>query len=131
MLADPDMADYSAAVAEYFTHPVHAGGQQISGAAGSLEQGAWISLSADLRAGHLCNMGFRVFACPHIIAACNWLLESLDGKPCEALREVRPEELQLKFDIPVEKAGKLLILQDALHSCYADYAAYSEARGAS
>jgi NifU-like protein involved in Fe-S cluster formation len=84
-----------------------------------------ICLAADVREGKLRNVGFRVFACPHIIAACNWQADLLQGAPVDALQEVDLAELQLMFDIPVEKAGKLLILKDALVACHEHYEAGS------
>jgi hypothetical protein len=122
---------YNDAVQKYFDLPPAAIGSTIYGEAGSMAQGAWICISSDIRDDILRNTGFRVFACPHIIAGCNWLAGQLEGKACESLLEVSPEALRAKFDIPVEKAGKLLILQDALQSCYANYAAYRAQESAS
>ncbi|MDP6436579.1 MAG: hypothetical protein QF790_03865 [Gammaproteobacteria bacterium] len=125
------MYNYSDAVAEYFLRPPLAGGSELRGEAGSLARGTWVCVSADTQDGNLHNMGFRAFACPHIIAACNWVMERLEGCPVGALCEVEPEALQTRFDIPVEKAGKLLILKDALLACYEDYQQRAERRSAS
>jgi NifU-like protein involved in Fe-S cluster formation len=123
------MSAYNAAVTAYFDRPARAGGKGIGAEAGSPAQGAWICVAADVRADLLCNVGFRAFACPHIIAACNWVVERLEGQPAAVLLELTVEELRTKFDIPVEKAGKLLILQDALQACYTDYRAHKAASG--
>ena len=122
---DVAMQQYSARVGEYFHRPVRNMGGEVRGEAGSVEQGALICLAADVRDGKLRNVGFRVFACPHIIAACNWQADLLEGAPVSALQQVDLAELQLMFDIPVEKAGKLLILKDALVACHEHYAAGS------
>lgn len=125
------MYSYSDTVTEYFPHPPRGGDGEFRGEAGSHARGTWVCVSADVRDGVLLNPGFRAFACPHIIAACNWVMEHLEGRPVEALCEAEPEALQARFDIPVEKAGKLLILKDALHACYEDYRAGTEHRNAS
>jgi hypothetical protein len=65
-------------------------------------------------------VGFRALACPHIIAGCNRIAEQLEGAEVNALLAVAVEDLQAEFDIPIEKAGKLLIIQDALQACFAD-----------
>jgi hypothetical protein len=120
---------YVPKVEEYFWRPVRPMGSAIQGSAGSMQSGTEIVFAADVRAGLLCKLGFRAFACPHIIAACHHLAEQLEGSPVEALLEVRFDSLRAEFDIPVEKAGKLLILQDALRACYADYQARKAASG--
>lgn len=114
------MQQYNAALDQYFWRQPGARGQSVRGSAGSRQAGAEITLQADLEDGLLRKVGFRVFACPHIIACCNFLAEQLEGRPSQALTEVAVDELRLKFDIPVEKAGKLLILKDALAACYND-----------
>jgi len=95
------------------------GGTAIRGEAGSVAKGTWVCVTADLADGQLQNVGFRVYACPHIIAACNRAAELLEGAPVVALQELNLEKLQQKFEIPVEKAGKLLILKDALFNAFA------------
>jgi NifU-like protein involved in Fe-S cluster formation len=104
-------------------------GTDIHGAAGSEQCGTSIVFAADLRDERLHKLGFRAFACPHIIAACNRVAERLEGGPAQALGELRIDELQAEFDIPVEKAGKLLILEDAVRACYRNYQARKQASG--
>jgi NifU-like protein involved in Fe-S cluster formation len=113
------MSAYPQLVLEYFRHPVLSGGAMLRGEAGSVEQGAWICVTADVVVGRLQNVGFHAFACPHIIAACNRAAELLEGAPAEALQDLQLDKLQHEFEIPVEKAGKLLILKDAFANCYA------------
>jgi hypothetical protein len=95
----------------------------ISGAAGSVREGVSLCVAADVESNCLVKVGFRSFACPHIIASCNWLAERLEGAPPAALLDLPLGELREVFDLPTEKAGKLLILQDAARACYADYEA--------
>ncbi|MCP3999541.1 MAG: hypothetical protein GY727_01345 [Gammaproteobacteria bacterium] len=113
------MSRYPQQVVAYFHRPVCSGGTMLQGEAGSVEQGAWIAIAADCEAGQLKNVGFHAFACPHIIAACHWAVEVLEGAPVQALQDIQLDKLQQEFEIPVEKAGKLLILKDAFTSCYA------------
>jgi len=119
------MSLYNGAVAEYFDRASAKAGSDLLGEAGSEQQGAWIQLSAGVIENKLLDVGFRSFACPHIIAACNWLAERLEGESVDALLELPLDELRTMFDIPVEKAGKLLILQDAARAGLTDYKARS------
>jgi hypothetical protein len=112
------MTRYAPAVREYFSRPVCASSAELSGEAGSVRQGACIRVTAGQVSGHLQNVGFRAFACPHIIALCNRAAEVLEGAPLVALQELPLDDLAREFEIPVEKAGKLLILKDALAACY-------------
>ena len=56
---------------------------------------------------------FLAYGCPHVIAVADWLSEQAIG------REPRPElpigivALQQRFGMPVEKRGRLLIVEDA------------------
>lgn len=114
---------YSAHLEQYFSRPARNMGRDIRGEAGSRRQGTRICFAADVRDNYLHNVGFRAFACPHIIAGCHRLAEQLEGAGVDALLDVPLDELRTEFDIPIEKAGKLLILKDAIDACYADFRA--------
>jgi hypothetical protein len=114
---------YSAHLGQYFGRPPRSMGQDIRGEAGSERQGAWICFAADVRDNCLYNVGFRAFACPHIIAGCHRIAEQLEGAGLEVLPDVPLDDLKTEFNIPIEKAGKLLILKDAINACYEDYQA--------
>jgi NifU-like protein involved in Fe-S cluster formation len=113
------MSAYPESVLAYFHRPVLAGGAMLRGEAGSVGQGTWICVTTDVLDGQLRNVGFRAFACPHIIAACNRAAEMLEGASLQAFEDMQMDKLQHDFEIPVEKAGKLLILKDAFANCYA------------
>ena len=64
---------------------------------------------------------FLAYGCPHTIAACSWMTEKLSGVPVGELVNFAPDWVTDELNIPVEKAGKLLILQDALRKCFDDW----------
>jgi len=113
------MSRYNDKVSEFFMRPPVSGGESLSGEAGSVGAGTRISLSADLDAGKLKNVGFRVFGCPHIIALAHRVTGLLEGAPAESLRDLPLEDLAREFNFPVEKTGKLLIMKDALAAALA------------
>lgn len=109
---------YVAAVLEYFGQPPQPMQGAVQVELGSEQQGVVIRLCGQLEDGNIEHMGFRVWGCPHIIAATALATERLAGRPVSAL--ARPavaaslaEQREL-LDIPAEKAGKILILMDAL-----------------
>ena len=83
------------------------------GAAGNREKGAWVQFDLQVQRGAVSAARFLAYACPHTIAVAAWLAEQAVGKP---LRPGLPESvqaLQERFAVPVEKTGRLLIIEDA------------------
>ncbi len=88
------------------------------GAAGSRALGTWVQF--DLRTGaspltdrRIESVRFLCFGCPHTIAVSAWVAEQGVGRP---LRPALPEAvhaLQRRFGVPVEKLGRLLLVEDA------------------
>jgi hypothetical protein len=62
-----------------------------------------------------------VFGCPHTRAACDRAVQLLTGAPVAQLGLLEPLSLGAGLGIPPEKAGRLLIIQDALRNCLADW----------
>ena len=116
--------EYSPEVESYFREPVNLGcaeslgPHQIQGEAGSVEQGTWIVIQAGVESGQLETVKFLAYGCPHTIAACCRMTEKLSGVAVGELVNFAPDWLTDELNIPVEKAGKLLILQDALRDCF-------------
>lgn len=113
---------YNAAVADWF-------GREPAPLEGCLGAAAAASGGTRIRAGVvfagagerrlIVKLAFRAFACPHIIAACNLLAARLPGEAAAVLVDPALPDRLLELEIPVEKTGKILILQDALRACYA------------
>jgi NifU-like protein involved in Fe-S cluster formation len=83
------------------------------GAAGNRDQGTWVQFDLRCESGTLRAARFLAFACPHTIAVSAWLAEQSVGT---ALTGTLPESVQSlrdRFAVPVEKTGRLLIIEDA------------------
>ena len=118
------LLDYSQKVADYFFRPrnigMPAGGpaELFSGEAGIREHGVQVVFNMRVADRKIAEVRFQAFACPHTIAACSLAAERLEGAPVGALLDVSPDALAQELDVPVEKMGRMLVVQDALRKCF-------------
>lgn len=106
---------YNDLTRRYFESPSKAGSlpDGFRGAAGHLAQGAWVQFDLRIEAASVADARFLAFACPHTIAVSAWLAEKSVG---HALRLEMPYSiaaLRELFEVPVEKLGRLIIVEDA------------------
>ena len=104
---------------------VLAGPGVYRGAAGSREQGAWVQFDLQLSAATIRAARFLAFGCPHTIAVSAWVAEQAVG---QTIGVTPPERAQLpesvlalseRFAVPLEKRGRLLIIEDAWRAALA------------
>jgi NifU-like protein involved in Fe-S cluster formation len=113
--------EYSSTVVDHFEHPrnsgcFEAGEGVIRGTAGSVAQGTMFVLSARVAGHRIEAVRFEAYGCPHCIAAGSWLSERLVGLDRDQLRAWRWRDADQALGFPLEKRGRLLILEDAVHS---------------
>ncbi len=114
---------YSAVVEQHFAHPRHVGKltgsheTSLSGAAGQRAHGTEVIFHIGVEDAQIAQITFQAFGCPYTIAACSLLAERLTGCPVESLGEIGVAQLAASLDLPVEKTGRLLIIEDALRKC--------------
>ena len=112
MTPDP----YSARVRDYFAAPAHVGDLE-GGQSVLLEaQDVRFRLSAVTSDGTIDTMRFRAWGCPHSIAAAEAACQALEGQPVAALVEFSAHDLMEYLSVPVEKTGRILVLEDAVRS---------------
>ena len=110
---------YNDEVRRLFAGPAHAGdlppGASRTAAAEAAESaaGCRVRLSAAEEAGRLVAVRFRAFGCPHLVAAAEAFCADVEGRPVTALRAPRTQALMARLAVPVEKTGRLLLLEDA------------------
>jgi cysteine desulfurase len=63
---------------------------------------------------------FTVYGCPHTVAVTAWLCDVLEGRTLEAGLPGSPAEWAATFEVPAEKLGRLLIVEDALRLALED-----------
>jgi NifU-like protein involved in Fe-S cluster formation len=90
-----------------------AGAGVFRGAAGSREGGTWVQFDLQINAGVVSAARFLAFGCPHTIAASAWLAEQAVGHRVKPLLSEGVQALRDRFAVPVEKTGRLLIVEDA------------------
>jgi NifU-like protein involved in Fe-S cluster formation len=118
---------YNETVREYFQSFDHAGDlgrdypQMLESMVAESRQGAQIVLAAGIEDGIVREMRFRVWGCPHLIAATAWLCAQLESGPVAALEDFPLQEIMRQLSVPVEKTGRILLLEDALKSLGAQY----------
>jgi NifU-like protein involved in Fe-S cluster formation len=108
---------YSDLTRRYFESAVNAGELQgpdvFRGAAGDRTLSTWVQFDLRVAQGVVQAARFRAFACPHTIAVAAWLTEAAVNKPAQSSLPESVQALRARFDVPVEKTGRLLIIEDA------------------
>jgi hypothetical protein len=108
---------YNELTRRYFESAAYAGELQgpevFRGSAGKRSEGTWVQFDLQIRAGVVEQMRFLAFACPHTIAVCAWLVEAAVAKPARPGLPESVQALRDRFEVPVEKMGRLLIVEDA------------------
>ena len=77
---------------------------------------AWVRFLVHGEAGVVRDARVQVYGCPHTIAASSHVRKQLTGRPLSALVPGTPEEWRLTVNAPVEKLGRMLIIEDALRA---------------
>ncbi len=89
----------------------------LRGAAGSRAQGTWVQfdvlVDTNSRNGAIQAVRFLAFACPHVIAVSAWVAEQAVGQAARAELPDGVQSLRERVGVPVEKLGRLLIVEDA------------------
>jgi len=83
------------------------------GAAGNREFGTWVQFDVQAVSGILKDARFLAFGCPHTIAVAAWVAEQAVGQPVIRRLPHNVQAISLQFAVPVEKLGRLLIIEDA------------------
>ena len=91
-------------------------GRLISGEAGSREEGTQVRFQWRVAAGGILEARFLAYGCPYTLATCEWLVRQLPGRRREQPWPGGPEDWRRALDIPLERLGRLLVVEDALRA---------------
>lgn len=108
---------YSNLVRRYFEAAPNAGelaGPGVfRGAAGKKEQGIWVQFDLQMHSGMIVASRFLAFGCPHTVAVSSWVAEQVQGSALQRQLPESVQQLRERFEVPVEKMGRILIVEDA------------------
>lgn len=110
------MDPYSPEVRKLFAEPLHAGELDRATCVETDDQGIRLRLEALIDEGEIEALRFRAYGCPHVIAATEAFCAAYEGRPAADLLEFRADGLMQSLPVPVEKTGRILVLEDAVRS---------------
>jgi cysteine desulfurase len=93
--------------------PSRAGSQRL-GEAGAKRLGTWVRFAVQLDGDFVIDASVQVYGCPHTVAACQLVADGLRGKPFSRSSLGTAELWRQEVGAPVEKLGRILIIEDAL-----------------
>jgi cysteine desulfurase len=90
---------------------------QTVGEAGGPGQEVWVRFRLQVADGVVKSALFNAYGCPHTLAVAAWVAERLPGRGRAELAPGTPAEWAEALAVPVEKLGRLLVVEDALADC--------------
>jgi cysteine desulfurase len=94
-----------------------AGEAVVSGEAGGPGQETWVRFQLLICDDTVKDARFQAFGCPHTLDVAGWLCRELPGRSRAALSPGKPADWAANRAVPVEKLGRLLVIEDALRAC--------------
>lgn len=89
------------------------------GRAGRQADGTQVFFELRIAGGTVKSARFSAYGCPHTVAVAGWLCEVFEGSRLDAVIPGTPTDWAQKFEVPAEKLGRLLIVEDALRAALA------------
>lgn len=89
------------------------------GRAGRRSEGTEVAFELEIDGGFVKSARFSAYGCPHTLAVSSWLCEVLEGRKLDAALPGAPADWAERFEVPAEKLGRLLIVEDALRAAFA------------
>ncbi|MDE2049895.1 MAG: aminotransferase class V-fold PLP-dependent enzyme [Gammaproteobacteria bacterium] len=90
---------------------------QVVGEAGGPGREVWVRFRLSIGDGLVKAALFKAYGCPHTLAVAAWVAERLRGRGRADLAPGTPAEWAEALAVPVEKLGRLLVVEDALADC--------------
>ena len=127
--------DYSSEVLTRFSSPRRTDvlDERVPGVVGGEAEdralNVWVRFQVQVREGRLHRVRFKVFGCPYTIAAASWVAEWLEGRDQASLTGLDVHEIVEALQMPVERIGKLLRIEDALLECRRQLSVAADGKG--
>jgi cysteine desulfurase len=98
-----------------------AGGQPgegwVSGEAGGPGQETWVRFQLLVSGDVVKDARVQAFGCPHTLDVAGWVCRELPGRRRAELPPGKPTQWAASRSVPVERLGRLLVIEDALKAC--------------
>ena len=107
---------YSTRVRELFVATPHAGVIDDGVSVQVDDQGVRVELSAQVDRDRVIALKFRAWGCPHLIAAAEAFCTGFERQQVAHLKSFTATGLMQTLAVPVEKTGRILVLEDAVRS---------------
>lgn len=89
----------------------------VHGEAGRRRDGAAVRFHLQVDpAGHIAAARFEAYGCPWTLAAAEWIAVQLPGREAAGAVPGTPLEWAAALGVPVERLGRLLVIEDALRA---------------
>jgi len=92
-------------------------GKWLIAEAGSIALGTWVRLKLEVQDARVTDARFRVYGCPHTVAATAWLAQHILGRAVNSLLPEGIARFCQPLEVPSEKLGRLLMIEDAVRGC--------------
>ena len=115
--------EYSLAVRRHFAAPQRArelpAGSPglVAGEAEDRTLHVWVRFQLQIVDETIVAAGFQAFGCPHTLAAANTVADWAEGRPVADVCKLDVIAVCAELEVPVEKLGKLLRIEDAVAAC--------------
>jgi cysteine desulfurase len=93
------------------------GGAVACGEAGGPGEETWVRFHLLIAGDTVKEARVQAFGCPHTLDVADWICRELRGRTRQALPPGRPADWAASRGVPVEKLGRLLVIEDALRAC--------------
>jgi hypothetical protein len=86
------------------------------GRAGRRPEGTEVLFELEIAGEFVKSARFSAYGCPHTLAVVSWVCEVMEGARIDAGVPGTPADWARRFEVPAEKLGRLLIVEDALRA---------------
>jgi NifU-like protein involved in Fe-S cluster formation len=90
----------------------------VQGTAGGPQAEAWVRFHLKVEGGIVKAALFQAWGCPHTLAVTAWMTGQLPGRSMTDLVPGTPSAWLQALEVPVEKLGRLLVVEDALQAVF-------------
>jgi cysteine desulfurase len=95
------------------------GKEVLTGEAGAPGQDTWVRFHLTITGDTVKAARFKAYGCPHTVGVAEWLTDRLAGRRRHEGIPGNPTGWAQTLGVPVDRLGRLLVIEDALRACFA------------